>query len=49
MDSLGLASNGVLLVVRHAYELLNSNTAIIRIISSRKATKREEEQYKEEF
>ena len=43
--SLCLTSNGILLVVHHAFEQLDNNV-IIRIISSRKATKREAKQYK---
>ena len=46
--TLGLASNGILLVVHHTFEQLNKNNASVRIISSRKATKHETEQYKEE-
>lgn len=45
--TLGLAFNGILLVVHHTFKELNDTTAIIRIISSRKATKHEEEQYME--
>jgi uncharacterized DUF497 family protein len=43
-----LASNGILLVVHHTFEQLDNNNAIVRIISSRKTTKPETEQYKEE-
>ncbi len=39
--TLGLASNGSLLVVNHTFKQLDNNNAVIRIISSRKATKRE--------
>jgi uncharacterized protein len=46
--SMGLAFNGVLLVVHHTYRQINDKTVILRIISSRKATKREEKQYEEE-
>jgi uncharacterized DUF497 family protein len=46
--TLGLASNGILLVVHHTFEQLDNNNAIVRIISSRKTTKPETEQYKEE-
>ncbi len=46
--TLGLASNGILLVVHHIFEQLDNNNAIVRIISSRKPTKREAKQYKEE-
>lgn len=45
--TMGLASHGVLLVVHHTYEQLNEKTAIIRIISSRKATRYEKKQYEE--
>ena len=47
--TLGLSSNGILLVVNHTYEQIDIKTAIIRIISSRKATKHEQKQYKEEL
>lgn len=47
--TLGLASNGILLVVHHTFKQLDNNNAVVRIISSRKVTKREAEQYKEEY
>ena len=37
--TLGIASNGMPIVVHHTFEYLNVNNAIIRIFSSRKATK----------
>ena len=46
--TMGLAFNGVLLVIHHTYEQVEDKTVIIRIISSRKATKHEQRQYKEE-
>jgi uncharacterized DUF497 family protein len=45
--SMGLASNGVLLIVHHTYKQIDDQTIVIRIISSRKATKNEEGQYME--
>ncbi|MBN1226027.1 MAG: BrnT family toxin [Deltaproteobacteria bacterium] len=45
--TLGLASNGTLLIVNHTYKQLDKKTAIVRIISSRKATKQERKQYEE--
>lgn len=45
--TLGLSSNGVLLVVNHTYMLLDNDNANIRIISSRKATRTEINQYNE--
>ena len=45
--SLGIASNGFLLVVNHTFQKIDKNNITIRIISSRKATKHEQEQYKE--
>ena len=43
--SLGLSANGNLLVVVHTYNEINEEIARIRIISARKATKREKLQY----
>lgn len=45
--TLGVSSTGVLLVVHHTFEELDADTAIIRLISSRKATQREQRQYAE--
>lgn len=45
--TIGLASNGALLVVHHTCNQINANNIIFRIISSRKATKKEMDQYKE--
>ncbi len=42
--TLGLSSNGLLIVVHHTFKRLDDNV-IIRIFSSRKATKYEKEQY----
>jgi uncharacterized DUF497 family protein len=41
--------NGTLLVVVHIFEQLDENTCKIRIISARKATKKEIKQYNEEI
>ncbi len=45
--TLGLSSKKGLLVVIHTYSQVDKNTAIVRIISSRKATKNEKKQYME--
>lgn len=45
--TLGLTSNGSLLVVCHTFDEIDNELTIIRIISSRKATKKEKEQYME--
>ena len=45
--TLGISSTGVLLVVHHTYVQSEETTAAIRIISSRKATRRERRQYSE--
>lgn len=45
--TMGLSSNGILLIVNHTYKQIDEKTAIVRIISSRKATKQERKQYEE--
>jgi len=45
--TLGLGSTGALMVVHHTFAQLDAHTAIIRLISARKATKREQQQYAE--
>lgn len=45
--TLGLASTGILLVVHHTFVEVDKETVALRIISSRKATKREQLQYAE--
>lgn len=45
--TLGLASSGALLVVHHTFNHISKDISIIRIISSRKATKNEKSQYME--
>jgi uncharacterized DUF497 family protein len=47
--TLGMDINGTLLVVVHIFEQLDENTCKIRIISARKATKKEIKQYNEEI
>ncbi|GAB6162196.1 BrnT family toxin [Desulfothermus naphthae] len=47
--TLGMDINGTLLVVVHTFEQLDENTCKIRIISARKATKKETKQYNEEI
>ena len=37
--NMGLLFNGILLIVNHTYKRIDEKTAIVRIISSRKATK----------
>ena len=44
--TLGISSFGKLLVVCHTFHELNSRTCVIRIFSSRKATKKESKQYR---
>ncbi|MBU0474593.1 MAG: BrnT family toxin [Bacteroidetes bacterium] len=44
--TMGIASNGNLIVVVHTYKEINE-TVSIRIISARKATQKEKKQYKE--
>ncbi|MEX1140285.1 MAG: BrnT family toxin [Bacteroidota bacterium] len=43
--TIGVDGNGVPLVVVHTFKELNDETVLIRIISSRKATKVEQKQY----
>ncbi|HOO72295.1 MAG TPA: BrnT family toxin [Spirochaetota bacterium] len=45
--TLGVADNGLLLVVHHTFKQVDKNTVSVRIISSRKATKKETRQYME--
>ena len=45
--TMGLDENGSLLVVSHKFENLSNAVYRVRIISARKATKREETQYEE--
>ena len=47
--TLGMDISGTLLVVVHIFEQLDENTCKIRIISARKATKKEIKQYNEEI
>lgn len=44
--TMGIDSRGSLLVVIHTFQEIDDSTSRIRIISARKATKRESEQYK---
>ena len=44
---MGLDSTGILRVVVHTFEHVDEGLCEIRIISARKATKREAEQYRE--
>lgn len=43
--TLGRARNGILLVIAHTYHETGVNTADVRIISARRAAKRERRQY----
>ncbi|CAB1057429.1 hypothetical protein D1BOALGB6SA_2182 [Olavius sp. associated proteobacterium Delta 1] len=45
--TLGISATGLMLIVHHTYNQINKDTANTRIISSRKATKRERSQYME--
>ena len=45
--TLGLDRNGVLLIVVHTFKQMNDSDVSIRIISARKATRREIKQYEE--
>ena len=45
--TLGMDINGNILVVVHTFDQINENSCKIRIISARKATKREIKQYNE--
>ena len=44
--TMGVSENGPLLIVHHTYNQIDNKTAKIRIISSRKATKREKQYYR---
>ncbi len=45
--TLGQAENGALLVVIHTYRAMSDTEALIRIISARRATKREQHDYEQ--
>ncbi|MCP4749618.1 MAG: BrnT family toxin [Proteobacteria bacterium] len=45
--TLGLLPTGITLVVHHTYHSIDEGATVIRIISSRKATRREQQQYRE--
>ena len=45
--TLGKDGSGILLVVCHTFRMIDESTYRIRIVSSRKATKREAQQYEE--
>jgi uncharacterized protein len=46
--TLGLASDGQLLAVAHTYSATGANSAKVRVISAREATKAERQQYENE-
>ncbi|MCR4291258.1 MAG: BrnT family toxin [Candidatus Kuenenia sp.] len=46
--TIGIDSNDILLVVIHTFQQLDANCCKIRIISARKATRKESKQYQEE-
>ena len=43
--TLGIDSNGILLVICHTYQVIDVSSIQIRVISARKATKKEQKQY----
>jgi hypothetical protein len=43
--TLGISANSILLVVHHTFREKTMNSATIRLISSRKATRKERQQY----
>ena len=45
--TLGMASTGAVLVVHHTFAKVDEETITVRIVSCRKATKREQKQYAE--
>ena len=45
--TIGIDSNGILLVVVHTFQQLDVDCCRIRIISARKATRKESKQYRE--
>lgn len=45
--TMGLDESGVLLVIAHTFESFERSSSRIRIISARKATKKERQQYEE--
>ncbi len=47
--TMGIDKNGVLLIVIHTFKEVEDNLCIIRIISARKATKKEINQYNKEI
>ena len=47
-DTIGIDSNGIILVVVHTFRQVDSDYCKIRIVSARKATKKESKQYREE-
>lgn len=46
--TMGIDSNGILLVVVHTFQQLDADSCRIRIISARKATRKESKQYRED-
>jgi uncharacterized DUF497 family protein len=46
--TIGIDRNGILLVVVHTFQQLDADCCRIRIISARKATRKESKQYREE-
>lgn len=45
--TMGLDENGILLVISHTFESINASVYKLRLISARKATKSEANQYEE--
>jgi uncharacterized DUF497 family protein len=46
--TLGQSSEGRLLAIAHTYQMLDANTARVRLISAREATRRERQLYENE-
>lgn len=46
--TIGIDRDGILLVVVHTFQQLNADSCRIKIISARKATRKESKQYREE-
>ena len=47
-EAIGIDKNGILLVVVHTFQQVDADCCRIRIISARKATRKESKQYQEE-
>ena len=47
--TLGMPSDGALLAVTHTFQIVRPDSALVRIISAREATRRERRQYENKF